>query len=427
MNNRIKVLAVVTALLLLLMSSIVSAQDEIVFRCYQDGIECDVYAELLATFTEETGIAVSVDVVPYENIRDQLSIQVEAGEAPDIARITNRGTFAGHYLDMTEYASEETVQYWRDNYNAGQLAALSNDGEGIGGFPDSFSVTGPFVNLTLFELAEVELPDFETATWQDWTDATTAVQAALTSDELPVYGILMDPTGHRFAGPAMTMGATLLDEDGNFTIDTPGFRAMAELLKSWHDTGLTAEEVWVTNDRQLPRDLFIAGQAAVWETGNWNVNAVATGVEDNFQWIVAPNPRGEGGSTGVAGGAALAAFNQTDNPEGVTAVMEYLSSVDVASEYAARTLWLSGNASVAEAGVDFQADSQAAIDALNVFASEIPKLQDQAAVLDINPFAFAYYGNSTGRITQYLIGELTLDEALAALQEDIDDAVAEAQ
>lgn len=426
MNIRIKAFTLV-ATLLLLISSAVSAQDELTFRCYQDGVECDVYEDLLSRFTEETGIAVSIDVVPYENIRDQLSIQVEAGEAPDIARITNRGTFRGHYLDMTEYASEETVAYWQENYNAGQLAALTNEGEGIGGFPDSFSVTGPFVNVTLFELAEVELPDFETATWQDWTEATTAVQAALTSDELPIYGILMDPTGHRFAGPAMTMGATLIDEDGNFTVDSEGFRAMAELLKSWHESDLTADEVWITQDRALPRDLFINGQAAVWETGNWNVNPVAEGVGDNFQWIIAPNPQGEGGSTGVAGGAALAAFNQTSNPEGVTAVMEYLSSVDIASEFAARTLWLSGNASVAEAGVDFQVDNPAAVEALNVFASEIPKLQDQAAVLDINPFAFAYYGNSTGRLVQYIIGELTLDEALAGLQEDIDDAVAAAE
>jgi hypothetical protein len=57
----------------------------------------------------------------------------------------------------------------------------------------------------------------------------------------------------------------------------------------------------------------------------------------------------------------------------------------------------------------------------------VPKLQDQAVGLNVHPFAFAYYRNSANRIAQYLTDELTLDEALQRLQQDIDDAIAEAQ
>jgi alpha-1,4-digalacturonate transport system substrate-binding protein len=77
-------------------------------------------------------------------------------------------------------------------------------------------------------------------------------------------------------------------------------------------------------------------------------------------------------------------------------------------------------------GVDFQTDNEAVKNALGVFITEIPKLQDQALALNYNPFAFAYYAASRDRLTQWMLGELTLDEALERAQQDIDDAVAAA-
>lgn len=421
------------AMIALLLAATVStslAQDvELEFRCYQDSNECDVYADLLATYTEETGVVVNVNVVPYANIDEQLPVQVEAGEAPDLARITNFGVLQGEYIDATEFLDEETVTAWSENYPAPVLAAMTNDGEsGLGGYPDAFTVTGPYVNQTLFDLAEVEMPDFETATWEDWTAATAAVQAALDSADSPVYAVVIDATGHRFAGPAMSMGATLINEDGEFTVDTEGYRMMAELLKSWHDEDLTLDDVWIGEGGSgAAAEAFINGQVAMHMSGSWQINRYASEIGDNFDWIVVPNPQGEGGSTGVAGGAAVVGFAQTEHPQEVSDVLAYLVSEEVASEFAARTLALSANSAVADAGVDFQTDNEDILAALTVFAAEVPKLQDQAAGLNVHPFAFAYYRNSTSRLTQFLIGELDLDGALTALQEDIDDAVAAAE
>ncbi len=136
MNIRTKAITLVSAILLLF-SSVAVAQDvELTFRCYQDGVECDVYTDLLSRFTEDTGIVVNVDVVPYATIDEQLPVQVEAGEAPDMARITNFGIFSGQYLDASEYLDEETATYWSENYPAPILEAMTNDGgDGLGGFP----------------------------------------------------------------------------------------------------------------------------------------------------------------------------------------------------------------------------------------------------------------------------------------------------
>ena len=82
----------------------------------------------------------------------------------------------------------------------------------------------------MFDQAGIELPG-EGTTWEEWTELTKQVAEATGVQ----YAISGDRSGHRCAGPAMCVGATLLDADGNFAVDTPGFRAFAELLNSWHE------------------------------------------------------------------------------------------------------------------------------------------------------------------------------------------------
>jgi alpha-1,4-digalacturonate transport system substrate-binding protein len=161
-------------------------------------------------------------------------------------------------------------------------------------------------------------------------------------------------------------------------------------------------------------------------SGSWQINGLAADVGDAFDWVVVPNPTGAGGSTGVAGGAGVVAFADTEYPEAVAALTEFLIQPENYSAFSAGTLNLPAQTEVASSGVDFESDNASVLAALDSYTAEIPKLQDQAVALNVHPFAFAYYRNSANRIAQYLTGELTLDEALTRLQQDIDDAIAEA-
>ena len=194
------------------------------FTYYADGNEADVMQVLVDAFmAENPAITVVLDVVPYATIDEQLPVQVETGEGPDLARITNFGAYSGKLLDLRDYLGD--VAFYEENFPAPILSAL-----GYGGYPDAFTVTGPYVNLTLFEQAEIDLPAAD-ASWEDWTAATKAVAEATGVQ----YAISVDRTGHRYAGPALSMGATLIDAEGNFVVTDPGFSAYAELIKGWHD------------------------------------------------------------------------------------------------------------------------------------------------------------------------------------------------
>jgi alpha-1,4-digalacturonate transport system substrate-binding protein len=389
---------------------------ELRFTYYADGVEADVIQPILDDFmAENPDITVVLDVVPYATIDEQLPVQVETGEGPDMARITNFAAFKGSLLDLRDYFDDPA--YYESNFPAPVLNALD-----YGGYPDAYTVTGPYVNKTLFDQAGIDMPG-DGATWEDWTEATAAVAEATGTQ----YAISIDRTGHRFAGPAMSMGATLIDADGNFTVDTPGFRAFAETLKGWIDDGLSPSEVWLVGDSlNNCIDWVKSGDLVMCMTGSWMINGMANDVGDAFDWVVVPNPTGEGGSTGVAGGSAVVAFADTEHPEAVAKVMEYLIQAENYAKFSAGTLALPAHSGAAAAGIEFETDNPSVLGALAAYTAEVPKLQDQAVALNVHPFAFAYYRNSANRIAQYLTGELTLDDAMARLQQDIDDAIAEA-
>ena len=143
---------------LALAASSAAAQTELRMMWYNDGIEGEVMEAILERFeAEHPEISVTLDVVPYKAVLESLPIQLAAGEGPDIARVTDLGGLSPYYLDMTTYLSDP--DYWRENFGP-FLAWLDPDGSAISGFMTQLTVTGPYVNKTLFEQAGVEMPGF---------------------------------------------------------------------------------------------------------------------------------------------------------------------------------------------------------------------------------------------------------------------------
>ena len=420
-----RLLTLLTIFMLLAVGAAAQDSIELDFMCYENGSECSIYDDLLSRFSEDNpGITVAVNTVPYTTVRDQLRVQVEAGQAPDIARITDFAGMAGFYLDLRPLMEDPSLM--EDNFPAAILDAFRTDDDmdGLYGFPDSATVTAPFVNATLFEQAGVDMPSdaMDEPSWEDWLSAMDAV-ASSTGVQ---YSMAIDNKGHRFAGPAMSLGADFFDEDGNFDLaDDEGFRAFAMILKDLIDAGKSPAETWLgTSQYTGAQDYFINVEAVMYFSGSWQIGRFGADIGDAFDWVVVPNPYGPGGSTGVAGGAALAGYAATEHPEAVAMVLEYLMQPEVYGEFSSRTMSIPGHNTVAAMGVDYPDASEAVAAALNGFASEVPKLQDQAVALNPHPLAFAYYDASNTRLAQYFADELTLDEAMMRLQEQLDEAAA---
>ncbi|MCY3914581.1 MAG: ABC transporter substrate-binding protein [Chloroflexi bacterium] len=386
------------------------AQDaiELRFLCFEDGNECEVYADLLAQFSEiNPDIKVAVDVTAEEEVLARLQAAYDADESYDIAR-AKRGWMPGKYVDLQPLLGEALTANFRPVYF--EFLRVLPDDRGIYALPDALGVVAPFVNVSLFEQAGVPLPA-EGASWDEWLAALDEVVRATDAS----YVLAVDNKGHRLVGPAMSLGAAYFDEAGRLTLpDAAGLREFLQILHGLMDEGKTPADTLLGTGKS--QDYFVRGETVMYICGSWKVEEVAAQVGDDFEWAIVANPSGPGGGTGLAQLTGLMAFAETDYPKAVGKVFEYLLEPEVSAEFAARTLTIPAREDLAASGIDYQADNSDVAAALNAFAREVPKLQDQAIALDLHPLASVYYEASNALLRAYFAGELTLDEALAGLK-----------
>jgi len=400
------------------------AQVELRMTWYDDGNEGQVLRELLDRFeAANPDIKVIVDTVPYAaGVQQSLPLQLASGQGPDLARVTDLGGLQQYFLDMRPYLSNP--DYWEENFGP-FLGWMRPDGsDAIAGFMTQLTVTGPFINRTLFDQAGIAVPEGPT-TWEEWADVTRRVAAATGTP----YAMAMDRTGHRLAGPAISQGALIFDDEGFPRVDDPGMRHMMQLMIDWHADGTMDPEVWIASGGgyAAANEPFINARIVLYMSGSWQVGQFANLIGDDFDWEVVPNPCGPVACTGMPGGAGLVALNGTSHPAEVARVMDYLAQEQVLAEFYARTLFIPGHLGLAERGVDFVTEVTAAREALTVFAGEVPKLHPIAYDLQGYPFNFpAIINPIRDRLTQVFVGELTLDQALERIQADGDQALREA-
>ncbi len=395
---------------------------------YDDGSEGTVLRDLLDRFeAENPDIKVTVDTVPYSSgILETLPIQLEAGEGPDMARVTQLGVLSKYYLDLRPYLAD--AAYWETNFGPFLKWMQSEpDGNAIPGFMTQLTVTGPFINRTLFDQAGVAVPSdaSESVTWEEWAAAAKQV-----ADATGTFALAMDRSGHRLAGPAVSLGAKYFNDEGYpALVGDEGFKAMAQLMVDWHADGTMIPEVWIgsAGSYAAANEPFINGQLVMYMSGSWQIGQFAEKIGDAFDWEAVPNPCGPAACTGMPGGAALVAINTSKHPEEVARVMEYLTSEEVMAEFYGRTLFIPGHLGLADKGVDFQTDLPQAKNSLAMFSSQVGKLAPLAYDLQAYKYNTILFNSNRDRLTQVLVGELTLDEAIQKMQDDVDAGIAAAQ
>lgn len=397
---------------------------EIRVMCYQDGVECDVTSEQAKRFeAANPGTKVIIDVVPYKTIVEQLPVQLAAGQGPDIARVTDLGGLSKYYMDISAQVKDRA--YWDANFGATQpwLRPSPTD-NGIYGFMSQLTMTGPYVNKTLFEQAKVALPGPK-ATWDDWVDATRKVAAA---NKLPA-AMAWDRSGHRFAGPAISYGAKIFDVKGDLVIDN-GYKAAVAKFVGWHKDGTMLKEVWGGSGGSTYADSigeFTNGRVAMVLSGSWQMNRLQKDVGTKFDWVAVPNPCGPAACSGIPGGAAWVALKTSKSPKEVGAFMDFIASEASYSEFTSRTNNIPSHQGLAKKGLQYPGASAPVRAALGVFGSGVSSLATEAFMFQGSKFNRAIMLPTVTRVTQAIVGESSVDDAIAKINTDMQDAVKQAQ
>ena len=389
--------------------------------CYSDGNECEVTTDLARRFMQANpDVRVSVDQVPYKSIQESLPVQLAAGNGPDIARVTDFGAISRYFLDLRPLLPD--AAYWDANFGATLPWMRAGAGDnGIHGLPTQLTVTGPIVNATLFEQAGVPLPGPK-ATWDDWAAAAASVAKATKTQA----GMALDRSGHRFAAGAIAYGAQYFGADGLPAVTDPGFRAFAERFVRWNRDNTVEREVWAATGGGAYRDAFeefAGGRVVVYVSGSWQVSRLQSSVGDGFDWVVAPPPCGPAACTAMPGGAAFVAFKSSKSPKEAARFLDYLASAPVYAEMTARTANIPAHAGLQASGVkyDLPAPAQAALQSFTQAAAGISPVAYRLQGYILNRPIF----NATvARLSQAIVGELTLDQAYARIDQDVQSALA---
>lgn len=398
--------------------------EEVRVMWYSDGVEGEVIADLLERFeAENPDIDVVLDNVSYQVIKEQLPIALEAGEGPDIARVTDIKALADHWLDLRPYVADPA--YWDENFGDKADWMRPDGSDQISGFMTQLTLVGGYANKTLFEQAGVDLPG-EGATWDDWVAASAKVAESQGS----VAAFAVDRSGHRISGPNVSYGANYIGEDGLPAPVDDGTKAFVTKLVGWTEEGLHLKDTWVSaagSTYRAAADDFINAQLPFYYSGSWQIANLSTKIEDAFDWVATGSPCGTEACSGLAGGAALVAVKYTDHPEAVAKVMDYLASEDVVREFTERTLFLPAHKGVVEAGgLEFVTDDPNVSAALEKFVAASAEVAPNAAALPAWKWASTYYNALVTRASQTMAGEMTLDEAFARMDADIAEQVAQA-
>ena len=405
---------VLISLICLLLTAAVSAQEPIELRlaCFEDRNECAVYADMLSRFSADNpAIQVAVDVMRQDEIASAI---LDGGV--DIARISNVNALSGKLLDLRPLIGNP-------NAPDGALRSLyfealrgGEAGDAVHGYPDSLGMVAPFVNTSAFDAADVALPGAD-ATWDDWLAALESVADATGI----AYALAVDNKDHRYAGAAISLGANYFDENGDLTLpDDSGLRGFVEMMSGLRDAGKTPSDTALGTGKS--EAYFVAGEALMYICGSWKAEAVASQVGDAFEWAIVPSPVGPGGSSAIAKATFMVALADTEHPQAVARVFDFLAPHAGVAEFASRALIAPARESVAAADIAYETDDPVVSAALNAFARQVTSTSDQALSLDLHPMSAQYYAASNTWLRGYFAGDWQLDEALAGIRAQLQNA-----
>ena len=334
--------------------------------------------------------------------------------------MTDLGGLSQYYLDLTPHLAD--AGYWTSNFGP-FLKWLDPQGEAISGFMTQLTVTGPYVNRTLFEQAEVDMPG-EGATWEQWAEASRAVAEKL---DIPIP-MAWDRSGHRVSGPAISEGAKMFTDDGKPALVDDGLKAMATMLYDWHQDGTMAKELWgsVSGSTYLgANEEFANAQVVMYMSGSWQIPQFAETIGDAFDWWAVPAPCGPSACTGMPGGAALVAMKDTAHPEEVAKLMDFLAQEENLAEFYGKNLFIPGHLGLAQNGIAFATDDERAGHALETFAGAVPTISPIAYDLQGYKYNRVMFNALISRLGEAIVGELTLDQAFERMTQDVEQQIAE--
>jgi len=373
---------------------------------FTNGPDLTATKALIAKFDKQTGDKVSLQVVPFANLNEEVQARISAGDPPDVLQ-TNAPQIIGSDLVNLGAALGSS---WVKSLSPSLIVGGEYDGEVVG-LPNQLTVMGPFVNVTMFKKAGVPVPGV-TSRWT-WPQMIADVEKVQRVNHTP-FGFSTDLAGDRIANVLAAYGTFIYGANGHGTMNTADATKALTMYTGLLEHNEISKDAWIAGGENYVDGAseFLAGEAPVLLSGSWQVAGFAA-QKMPFQWTAVPNPCMVY-CGGGPGGNYMVAFKKSSDPALAEEFIKFMSEpVNQAYMSVVSATIPSAIALEKPGAVAYKPDIRSI---MNVF--------NQAAAL--MPGAFLASESNTGytqttltllnEVTKVITGKATVAQAVAATQ-----------
>jgi trehalose/maltose transport system substrate-binding protein len=348
---------------------------EVAVSCGSMGQEFELCRQGAEAWAKQTGNTIKVVPTP-ESATERLAYyqQLLAGQAPDIdvylIDVVWPGILASHLIDLKPYSKGQEKEHFPaivdNNTVDGKLIAMPF-------FTDAGLL---YYRRDLLDKYGLQVPE----TWEDLTNAAKKIEGGeRQAGNGKFWGFVFQGrayeglTANALEWIASSGGGTIVDAEGNVTINNPQASAVLKLAQSWVKD--IAPEGVLNYSEEEARGIFQAGDAAFMR--NWPyawalVNGADSPVRGKVGVAALPRGGDKGKHTGALGGWNLAVSRYSRHPEVAASLVMYLTS---SAEQKRRAI-------------------------VGAFNPTIPALYQDADVLKANPFLKELYTTFTEAVAR---------------------------
>lgn len=257
------------------------------------GASSSALEKMIETYeASHEGITIESQVLPYNQVLDQLLIMASSGKAPDCAQIHGSMMSALVASDVLEPLDELVPQEIRADFYENVIDPLVYDGK-LMALPWVPSPDVLYYNKELLEKAGYEQPPETSEELYEMAEAIGQIEPEEGEDKIYGLGISskkLPGTGYQFLPYLWAEGGNIVDEEGNVTMDTPEMKRVLKQTEEMMDQGTVPVGLEV-NDLRI---LFAAGHLGFLFEGDYgppmfaDLSPLGSGFLDKIGAVIAP-------------------------------------------------------------------------------------------------------------------------------------------
>lgn len=359
------------------------------------GNEGDLLGDFVEGFKEENpDVNITVTAIPWASAHDKIQTAIAAGTVPDVIQMgtTWMADFADAFAPVPE-------NFDLSDFSAGPLEAGQVNGEqlGVPWYVDSH---------VLYYRTDIA----EQAGW-DHAPETLDELYQMAKDVKQVdgveNGIYISPSGaDSWQGTLwafFSSGVSLMDDEGNWTLDTPQMHEATEYIDSFFKDGITGTNLDVTPGVSITQ--FVNGETPIMTGGPTTISQIADQGGDSDSYATAVIPKGES-STSFVGGADFVVMDEAANPDAGWKFIQWMTAPETQIEWYKTATVLPSSQSA------WEDETLAGDDKLVAYGEQLKSTQAPPAVP-----TWAQVSAAGDRIMEQIYkGQLSVDEGLKNLQ-----------